>query len=415
MSSEVLTLTGGALLGVDPHPNLRARMMANPGPRTVRTGRRRPKARRMALGLEGYVSAEVMAKVPEEHDWSASAADVVAQMYGNDKWGDCVIADRFHVCGMMAAADGSPIPLGTETEAYSAYQAICGPGDNGCVITDVLDYMRDHGIVVGGVTYKIDGYVRVNWRNWDLVRAAIYLFGNLTIGVNLPAAWTSQALWDVTNTQIVGGHDVPAVGFKKDMIRVLSWARKYDVTKAAWVSTRFLEEGYVVLAPQWYNSDRLSPLGFPVDKLAADLKAISGGTIPSIDPPGPVVPPAPKPVPAALPTQFGISYGVTTPYARDATGRIVASGTFSIAVTGVAHGPQPAGGGGEEPFVPPEHWRAPLPSGAEFRSEAADRGTGPYPINPPQVPASADDTDKKLDEAAGDKPGYGLPSHDEQA
>jgi hypothetical protein len=126
------------------------------------------------------------------------------------------------------------------------------------------------------------------------------------LGINLPDAWTSEAVWDVTNTQIVGGHDVPGLGFGPSTIvsysgegvYIASWGRLYLITWAAFISSRWIEECWVPLAPEWTNSDRLAPNGVNVDSLKMAMAAIAAGDLPNVDPPTPV-PPTPTPVPPA--------------------------------------------------------------------------------------------------------------------
>jgi hypothetical protein len=159
-----------------------------------------------------------------------------------------------------------------------------------------LDYFRNNGLAFNGAIKKIDGYVSVDWTNKLEVQVALYLFGAITIGINLPQAWTTNAIWDVTNTGIVGGHDVTCVGYDDQGVQVASWGRIYTITWAAFLKTTWLEESYVMLAPDWYGNDRLAPSGVDANTLRDDLAKLGGGTIPPINP-TPVPTPEPAPVP----------------------------------------------------------------------------------------------------------------------
>jgi hypothetical protein len=260
--------------------------------RTVKLGRRRPdfSKPRARLRLSKYLKAPTP---PPAVDYAAKASASLSRMYLNDRFGDCVIAGKAHAIGVWSANEsGTPI-LATDDEIYAAYQGICGPGDNGCVITHVLDTLRDRGIVLGGKARRIDGYVDVDWTNQVEVQVAILLFGAVTIGVNLPAAWQGAAkVWDVTNTGIVGGHDVTLVGYDAARVTVSTWGSTRDLTWRALTSRRWVEEAYVMLSPDWYAADGISPSGFDAAALKADLEAIRNGEIPPITPP---VPPVPTP------------------------------------------------------------------------------------------------------------------------
>jgi hypothetical protein len=200
--------------------------------RTVKLGRRRPdfSKPRARLRLSKYLKAPTP---PPAVDYAAKASASLSRMYLNDRFGDCVIAGKAHAIGVWSANEsGTPI-LATDDEIYAAYQGICGPGDNGCVITHVLDTLRDRGIVLGGKARRIDGYVDVDWTNQVEVQVAILLFGAVTIGVNLPAAWQGAAkVWDVTNTGIVGGHDVTLVGYDAARVTVSTWGSTRDLNLA---------------------------------------------------------------------------------------------------------------------------------------------------------------------------------------
>jgi hypothetical protein len=159
----------------------------------------------------------------------------------------------------------------------------------------VLDAMKAGGLPFNGQPHKIDGYVAVDWTNKELVKAALYIFGNLTLGINLPGDWTRNAIWDVTNSGVVGGHDVTAVGYRADGVVISSWGKLYLITWAAFTSKRWLEEVWVLLGPDWYGSDKLAPSGVNLAALQADLAKVAAGQIPTVDPgPGPTPAPGGK-------------------------------------------------------------------------------------------------------------------------
>lgn len=284
-------LTGSALVGVRPLRDVLARLTGEGDvtpeealPTEVCLGRARPRARTAAPALEYYYNPSKVV-VPDMVDYYSKADAAIRKMYLNDKYGCCVISDRFHSIGVWSANDtGIPI-IGTDSEVLAAYR-IWNPGnrDNGCVITDVLDYNRDRGLKMGGQLRKIDGYVAVNWTNKLETQVALYLFGANPIGVNLPQDWLNNAIWDLTNSPIVGGHDIPVVGFNQDGVQVSSWGRIYTITWRAFVSRKFIEEQYAVLSPDWYNSDKLAPNFIDAATLRSDLTKIGNGTIPPIDP-----------------------------------------------------------------------------------------------------------------------------------
>lgn len=280
--------------------------------RRVFLGRIRPKVRGRCLRFAKYLRGEGATPPPSTVDYGAPAQAAIARMYLNDTFGDCVIAGKAHELGVWSGNELGPdqVVIATDDEIYQQYQSLCGPGDNGCVITDVLDAMKTRGFLAGGKSYRIDGYVGIDWTNKLEVQVALYLFGALTLGINLPEAWTEGgdgSTWDSTDTEIVGGHDVTAFGYDSDGVWVATWGGKRLITWNAFTSTAWIEECYAQLAPLWYANSRLAPCGVDAAALQADLAQLGSGTIPPIDPtptptpPGPPVPIPPVPIPPAPP------------------------------------------------------------------------------------------------------------------
>ncbi len=302
---QTITLSGSALTGVAPELSLFE--LKESLPATVCLGRVRPKAMPQALRLGAYLKRSGLETTlpPLPVDWTSKAMAALSRMYLNDQLGTCTIADAFKSVGVWTGNESGAPVQGSDAEVLATYR-IWNPGnqDNGCVITNVLDYARDHGITIGGVAHKIDGYVAVDWTNWDEVLVALFLFGAIRLGINLPQAWTSAAVWDVTNSPIVGGHDVPCVAMlAADRIRIASWGRLYDITRAAFTSRRWLEEAWAVLSPDWYAKASVAPNLIALDDLRSDLAKLAQGTIPDIGPtPVPTPTPTPTPVPTPVPS-----------------------------------------------------------------------------------------------------------------
>ncbi len=294
---QTVTLTDEALFGVGDV----IRPLIAPPPESVKLGRVRGRHPRHALHLSDYFHAEGAVAPPASTNRRAKAASSLARMYLNDRLGCCVISGKGHALGLWSGndSDSGGIVLASDQEILSQYNAWkAGPGDSGCVISDVLDHMKATGFTAGGKLYPLDGYVAADWTNRLLTQVAIDLFGACTIGINLPQAWTSASVWDVTNTRIVGGHDVTPIDYDAQGVYVASWGRVYLITWAAWQSTRWLEEFYALLAPLWYGSDKLAPSGVDSTALKADLALLSSGQVPPL--PDPNEPPPPPPPPGNL-------------------------------------------------------------------------------------------------------------------
>lgn len=319
MPAETIELTGEAIYGID-HEATRSNRMMMETNRTVRLGRKPPRPGKRSLRMGDYFdSGAMLMPPPASVDYASAAKDAISRMYVNDTLGCCVIASSAHAHGVWTGNESRLAAQATDAEIRSTYQSWCGPGDNGCVIGDVLDRMKSEGLPMGGVRHFIDGYASVDWTNQLQTKVSLFLLGVIKLGINLPQAWTSAAVWDITNTPIVGGHDVAAVGYSFQGVTVASWGRLYLITWAAFMSRRWLEESYAMLAPDWWGGDKLAPCGFDATTLQRDVAIIAGGGVPPIDPvvpptPTPPIPipptPAPTPVPVSFPDYVGTAVGV---------------------------------------------------------------------------------------------------------
>jgi len=206
---------------------------------------------------------------------------------------NCVVSGKMHSLGLWSSndPDSGGIILATDKEVVDQYRSICGPADRGCIITNVLDIMRSRGLTANGKPYTIDGYVAVNPTDQLLTQTAQYLFGASTIGISLPKAWTQESLWDITSSPIVGGHDVSALDWDNEGVFISSWGRIYKMTWRAWQSRKYIREYYSMLAPSWYNADRMAACGVDAVQLRADLAKLGRGIIPDVEEPEP--PPEP--------------------------------------------------------------------------------------------------------------------------
>jgi hypothetical protein len=157
---------------------------------------------------------------------------------------------------------------------------------------------------MGGQKRKIGGYVSIDWSNPKLVKAAFWAFGPLTVVFNVPADWVQNAsegaVWDLTNSGFVGGHDVSMVGYDNDYVYLSTWGVVVKMTWRAFVVRNYLTECYALLSDLWYGKDGVNQAtGIDVAGLKKALEDIKNGNIPDpipVPPPVPVPPPAP-PVP----------------------------------------------------------------------------------------------------------------------
>lgn len=246
-----------------------------------------PKVRPSALSLSSYM-ATAPANLPESVDYLIPAAmEGIRRMYLNDHYGDCVFADIAHKLDVLAANESGKPVLASDHEIEQVYLHL-SPYDQGIPIATALDYWRDSGIMLGGKLRKVDGYVSVDWRNPDLLKVALLVFGNLQIGIKLPPKWHASADGDVWDFAPLGikryGHDIGGFRYDAKGVTIATWGGLRLMPWEVIASGRYVTECYAVLAPEWYEADGISATGLKVDDLKGDLAKIGSGDLPPISP-----------------------------------------------------------------------------------------------------------------------------------
>lgn len=270
----------------------------------VRLGRHRPVAEGPHLRLGNYLRAS-LPPAPASCDFSAKAASVLANIYGNDQLGDCVIAGGHHVVG-TETGNADRLFTATQAQIIAQYSAIGGyvPGDpstdNGCNVVDALNYWCTHGFADGT---KALGWLAVDATNKAEVQAAMFLFENLVFGIELPDPYVNPFpsgngfTWGVAGSPDPNnGHCIVGVGYNADGVIVDTWGMLGTFTFdaiAAYCKQSAGGELYVLLTPdQIAKGQSKAPNGVDWTSIIADFDSL-GGKVPV---------PAPAPAPAPTPT-----------------------------------------------------------------------------------------------------------------
>lgn len=277
----------------------------------VQLGRNRPytEDEKPRLVLDRYLPA--FGAEPAVVDF---ASEVLSwPMYGNDTIGDCDPAMHAHAVQAWTRYTGTEADIPQES-VIQLYSAVSGydpnqvqpdgsnPTDTGCVMQDVLGYLRKNGFPGSG--HKILAFAQL--QDLSKVKQALYVFGSVLLGVNVPQSAMDQfdadQPWDaVQGSPVVGGHAVPLQYAGTGLVpyEVPTWARLQGMTQA--FMDEYVEEAWVVITDDWLDKNGHTPEGLDLQQLGADLAAMTGDPNPFPAPPAPVpAPPAPPaPVPPA--------------------------------------------------------------------------------------------------------------------
>jgi hypothetical protein len=170
----------------------------------------------------------------------------------------------------------------TLDQVLAMYAVIC-PGfqptdpptnDNGAAITDALNYM----VTTGLAGEKIQAWAQIDQANQTAVKQAIYLFGSINIGVNLPNSAMDQTnageAWNVLSDDggIAGGHCACVMGYGSVGLTCITWGQLQQMSWS-WFST-YCDESYAELAEDWIGTSGTAPNALNLAALQADLQAL---------------------------------------------------------------------------------------------------------------------------------------------
>jgi hypothetical protein len=319
--------------------------------RQVKFGRRRPIAVPPHFRFRNYLKATAPA-APPTCDYRGAAKQVLDLVLLNDQLGDCAIAGGYHIVGVETGNAGA-LFIPTQAQIIHDYSAIGGykPGkpetDNGCILTDALNYWTTYGFANGT---KLLGWLTVDAKNKAEVMAALYLFENLYFGIELPDAWISPFpskpgfIWDVAGApNEENGHCIIGDAYDQTGVKVDSWGLDGTLTWAAiaeYATRASNGELYVMLTPdQLAKGQNKAPNGVAWVDLLANFNAM-GGHVPLPPPP---VHPAPPPQPSHALTLAAAQAWATAPF-NTAPFVITRWHAAQLAAQGLAaHWPKPQG------------------------------------------------------------------------
>jgi hypothetical protein len=205
-------------------------------------------------------------------------------MMANDSLGDCTCAGAGHYVQVVTSMANPPEVTVSDADVIALYTDACGydpnnpATDQGGDLLTVLNWWKAHGIGTAG--HSPSAFAAVNVLNQTEVMQAIYLFGCLYTGVQLPVSAQAQVggVWDVDATSAGapgswGGHCCVICKYDATGPWCITWGALQQMTWAFWI--RYFDEAFAVLTPDWIKPDLLSASGFNLAALQADLAQIT--------------------------------------------------------------------------------------------------------------------------------------------
>jgi hypothetical protein len=221
------------------------------------------------LWLSDYVKPELPPQ-PDKRYWQLPIKDW--GVMGNDSYGNCVIVTAAHailswraneLADTQRLTDSAVIELSRQMGALNGYN-----------ILERLKYWRK----IGMWSDKLWAFAAVVPADFDQIKIAINMFGLADIGVNMPNAWRGSDTWDTGNGASYrpgswGGHSIPIVGYDPDFLYVASWG---EIIRMTWAAlSYYCDEAYALIDSNWLAKDAITPSGFDLPQLHADLQLVA--------------------------------------------------------------------------------------------------------------------------------------------
>ena len=192
--------------------------------------------------------------VPKEYDFDVQHHGVPTPMFGNDQFGDCVMAGRAHQTLRFELVEQGKVLQISDKDVTKEYFKETGGGDDGRVVLDSLKEWRAQGWSVGRRRYKIKAFSQIDQTSHEEVKQAVYMDVGVGLGFELPNAAMPQfhagKPWDVVpgrdgKPNRKNGHYVYVSGYTKDGPVCVTWGRKQPMT---WVFLdKYCDEAYAII------------------------------------------------------------------------------------------------------------------------------------------------------------------------
>lgn len=250
---------------------------------TYKLGKLPPKQNARTLHLKNYISHDILPDPVRRVFREYKVPEQAKQMYGNERYGNCVWAMLANYIILTTCHTGSVV-IPTLDDVLAGYSAVTGfnPGpppinDNGTAMTDAFDYMRTTGMA----GHKILAWAKIDHTDIRSRRLGVQLFGATCVGVQLPDnaedQFDSGEPWEVDDAvpNPDSGHAILHPGYGSLGGDYVSWAKWDQKAGAEWES-ECIDEEYVLISDMWFDAvTNKTPGGLDLATLEKDLNAIA--------------------------------------------------------------------------------------------------------------------------------------------
>lgn len=192
--------------------------------------------------------------LPAEYDFDVAHQGIPTPMFGNDHYGDCVIAGRAHQTLRFEKAEQNRLLKITEKDVLKEYFAEAGGEDTGLVVLDSLKEWRKRGWRAAGRRYKIKAFAQIDPAVHNQVRRAVFMDIGVGLGLELPDAAITQYFagkpWEVVRGKTGkpdphNRHYVYVPGYTRHGPVCVTWGRKLQMSWAFF--GKYCDEAYAII------------------------------------------------------------------------------------------------------------------------------------------------------------------------
>lgn len=252
---------------------------------------KRPPVNRPTVDIGDFLRLD---KIPD-HPTHSPAPNLHFPMDRNDQAGCCVVAGLDHTLQTIDTALGGKRANWTDAQLLDLYRTQNPDfhswdqggtdADGGMVIQTFLEELVRRGEIVA--------FGKIDHRNDELMRAAIYVGLSIVTGEDLRAAQENQRIWAfVDGSPEWGGHCTCSVGYDEQYGYVVTWGEVLPITDS--FKDHQMDEAWLVLTQAHLDHPGFRN-AFDLAGFAAAVSDLTGGKV--VVPVGPTPTPTPQPIP----------------------------------------------------------------------------------------------------------------------
>jgi len=219
-------------------------------------------------------------QIPDAYDWTTIKKSEWG-VFQNDSINNCTCAAAGHMIKCWTANSNTEFEISDEAilNAYiilSKYNPITQENDDGVYMLDALKYWRKNGID----QHRIRVFATVPHERREIVKASIYLFGGIYVGLQLPKSIKHQEIWEVKPGGLTGdnepwswgGHAVAILAYDEKHLTCITFGREQKMTWDFWEA--YNDEAYAIITQDFMKDDK-TPLGFNISAMEQDLMQLT--------------------------------------------------------------------------------------------------------------------------------------------